>query len=145
MVNQPMIGTVPMKSALLFASVSLAAMTYLVVRLPGRWRLAAGPLAPLSMVIAGAPANVFLAGQAWVLGAELALIWGFGVWYVVTAQGLPDVSTFAQVYPACYLGVMAVFWLTTSGVPVVSVVYAVACFAGAGLVLARLYRTRVLV
>ena len=137
-----------MKSALLFASVSLAAMTYLVVRLPGRWRWVAGLLAPLSMMIAGFPASLFptdFTVQAWVLGAELAVIWVAGVWLIVTAQGLPDVSAFARFYPACYLGVMAVFWVTVSGVPIVSVVYALACFAGAGLVLARLYRTRVLV
>ncbi|KJK43269.1 hypothetical protein UK23_33900 [Lentzea aerocolonigenes] len=148
MVNQPMMGSVPMKSALLFASVSLGAMTYLVVRLPGRWRLAAGLPAPLSMVIAGSPASLFgtdVTGQAWVLGAELALIWVAGVWLIVTAQGLPDVSAFARIYPACYLGVMAVFWVTVSGVPITSVVYALTCFAGAGLVLARLYRVRVLV
>ncbi|MDT7787884.1 MAG: hypothetical protein QOF58_6303 [Pseudonocardiales bacterium] len=148
MVNQPMMGLVPMKSALLFASVSLGAMTYLVVRLPGRWRPAAGLLAPLSMMIAGLPASLFgtnVTGQAWVLGAELALIWAAGGWLVVTAQGLPDVSAFARVYPACYLGVMAVFWVTASGVPVAGLVYALACFAAAGLVLARLYRARVLV
>ncbi|MEU0881424.1 hypothetical protein ABZ345_22660 [Lentzea sp. NPDC005914] len=148
MVNQPMMGLVPMKSVLLFASVSLAAMTYLVVRLPGRWRWVAGLLAPLSMMIAGFPASLFganVTGQAWVLGAELALIWVAGGWLVVTAQGLPGTSAFARYYPACYLGVMAVFWVTTSGVPIVGLVYALACFAGAGLVLARLYRTRVLV
>ncbi len=100
------------------------------------------------MMIAGFPASLFgtdVTGQAWVLGIELALIWGAGGWLVVTAQGLPDVPAFARFYPACYLGVMAVFWVTVDGIPLPSLLYALACFAGAGLVLARLYRARVLV
>lgn len=148
LVNQPMIGSVPLKSALLFASVSLGAMTYLVVRLPGRWRWAAGLLAPLSMVVAGFPASLFgtnVTGQAWALGIELALIWAVGGWLIVTAQGSVEVSTFARWYPACYLVVMAVFWVTADLPPIASVLYALACFLGAGLVLARLYRVRVLV
>ncbi|MEV6235305.1 hypothetical protein [Lentzea sp. NPDC051838] len=148
MVNQPMVGLVPLKSALLFASVSLGALAYLVVRLPSRWRWAAGALAPLSMVVAGFPASLFgtnVTGQAWALWIELALIWVVGAWLVVTAQRLPDVSAFARWYPACYLALMAVFWVTAEGVPVASLVYALVCFAGALLVLARLYRVRVLV
>lgn len=160
-VNLPAMGSVPLKSALLFASVSLAAMTYLVVRLRGRWLLA-GLLTPLSMVVAGFPASLFgtnVTAQAWVLGFELVLIWGIGGWLVVTAQGLPEpLSPFARFYPAAYLGAMAVFWLsalpqyfgakdgvTAAGTPVGSGLYVLACFAGAGLVLARLRRAPVLV
>jgi hypothetical protein len=158
-VNQPAMGSVPLKSALLFASVSLAAMTYLVVRFRGRW-LVAGLLTPLSMVVAGFPASLStdVTVQAWVLGAELALIWGAGVWLVVTAPGSAEVPAFARFYPACYLAVMAVFWVsalpqyfaakdgvTPDGTPVGSGLYALVCFAGAGLVLARLRRAPVLV
>ena len=144
-VNQPAMGPVPLKSALLFASVSLAAMTYLVVRFRGRW-LVAGLLTPLSMVVAGFPASLFgtdITAQAWVLGFELALIWVVGGWLVLTAQGLPDIPPFARIYPACYLAVMAVFWvsaLPAQLTPLVSGLYVLACFAAAGLVLARLYR-----
>jgi hypothetical protein len=160
-VNQPAMASVPLKSALLFASVSLGAMTYLVVRLRGRWRaVVAGALTPLSMMIAGLPASLFgtnVTAQAWVLGAELALIWVAGAWFVASARGLPDepLPVFVRFYPACYLAAMAVFWLaalpqylaaengvTADGTPIGSGLYVLACFAGASLVLARLGRVR---
>ncbi|NKE59423.1 hypothetical protein FXN61_22485 [Lentzea sp. PSKA42] len=160
-VNQPAMGSVPLQSALLFASVSLGAMTYLVVRLPGRMRaVVAGALTPLTMMIAGIPSSLFgtnITAQAWVLGIELALIWGAGAWLIVSARGLPDepLPAFARFYPACYLGVMAVFWIsalpqylaaengvTADGTPIGSGLYALACFVGAGLVLMRLHRAR---
>ncbi len=82
-VNQPTLASVPMNSMLLFASVSMGAMTYLVVRLASRWSLVpsvvvAGVLTPLTMTIAGIPSGFFKGNstaQAWVLGVELALLW----------------------------------------------------------------------
>ncbi|MGW4527128.1 hypothetical protein [Amycolatopsis sp. NPDC004378] len=162
-VDQPAMASVPMTSALLFASVSMAAMTYLVVRLAGSGRLVprillAGVLTPLAMVVAGLPASLFqgnTTAQAWILGAELALVWLAGGWVVATgraATGEPA-SAFVRVYPALYLGVLAVIWvsalpayfaadhgITRDGTPVGSGPYALACFAAAGLVLAALRR-----
>lgn len=142
-VNQPAMGSVPLKSALLFASVSLAAMTYLVVRIPGRWRaLAAGVLTPFTMMIAGIPSSLAgtnITAQAWILGAELALIWVAGLWLVARAVADPP-SPFARYYPACYLAVMAVCWLVAGGKLVSSGIYALVCLAGAGFVLFKLYR-----
>jgi hypothetical protein len=174
-VNHPALASVPMNSMLLFASVSMGAMTYLVVRLTGgtaadggprRGRslvlrtLAAGVLTPPTMAIAGIPSSLFngnTTAQAWVLGIELALVWLAGAWIVVTrpegsAEPLP---AFARFYPAVYLGGMAVFWIgalpayltaedgiTSDGTPIGSGPYALACFIGAGLLLAALYRAR---
>ena len=162
-VNQPSFASVPMTSMLLFASVSLAAMTYLVVRLE-RVRLVpriliAGVLTPPTMAIAGIPSSFFdgnPAAQAWVLGIELGLVWLAGVWIVVShlrnGQAEP-LSTFARIYPAVYLGTMAVFWIsalpahlsakdgiTGDGTPIGSGLYALACFVGAGFLLAALQR-----
>jgi hypothetical protein len=112
------------------------------------------------MMVAGIPSSLAgtnVTAQAWVLGVELALIWGAGAWLVGSARGLPDepLPAFTRFYPACYLGVMAVFWIsvlprylgaqngfTADGTPIGSGLYALACFIGAGLVLARLYRVR---
>jgi hypothetical protein len=152
-VNQPALASVPMTSMLLFASVSIAAMTYLVVRLAGNGRLVprillAGVLTPLAMVIAGIPSSVFrdnTTAQAWVLGIELALVWLAGGWVIASTPRTSDepVSAFARYYPAGYLGVMAVCWLSALGpTPVGSGLYALACFVGAGLVLAALFRVR---
>jgi hypothetical protein len=170
-VNHPALASVPMTSMLLFASVSMAAMTYLVVRLTRGWRrgwplvwrtLAAGVLTPLAMAVAGIPSS--LAGtnttaRAWILGVELALVWLAGAAIVVSHLRSPDhgpgepLSAFARIYPAAYLGGMAVFWIgalpayfaahdgvTGDGTPTGSGLYALACFAGAGLLLAALYR-----
>jgi hypothetical protein len=153
MVNHPALASVPMTSMLLFASVSMAAMTYLVVRLAGNGRLAprillASVLTPLAMVVAGIPSSVFrdnTTAQAWVLGIELALVWLAGGWVIASTPRTSDepVSAFARYYPAVYLGVMAVCWLSALGIaPVGSGLYDLACFLGAGLVLAALYRVR---
>jgi hypothetical protein len=163
-VNHPALASVPMNSMLLFASVSLGAMTYLVVRLASRWPLVpsilvAGVLTPPTMAIAGIPSSLFkgnTTAQAWVLGVELALLWVVGSWIIVSHLRSADrgpVSAFARIYPAVYLGGMAVFWLsalpaylaadngiTSDGTPIGSGPYALACFAGAGLLLAVLYR-----
>ncbi len=164
-VNHPALAAVPMNSMLLFASVSMGAMTYLVVRLAGRWSLVpsilvAGVLTPPTMAIAGIPSSFFKGdstAQAWVLGVELALLWLVGTWIVVShvrsTDRAPDVSTFARYYPAVYLGGMAVIWLsalpaylgadngvTSDGTPIGSGPYALACFAGAGLLLIALHR-----
>ncbi|MGA8847854.1 MAG: hypothetical protein WB471_14660 [Nocardioides sp.] len=105
-VSHPMLASVPMTSMLLFASVSIGFLTYLVVRLvgvdgteptsrPGRsltgWALTgrtllAGVLTPLGMLVAGVPSSIFggnspnVTAQAWVLGLELALVWAAGLW-----------------------------------------------------------------
>ncbi|GAA0900690.1 hypothetical protein [Virgisporangium aurantiacum] len=160
-VNHPALASVPMTSMVLFASVSMGAMTYLVVRLAGRWRLVptvlvAGVLTPLSMAVAGLPSALFEGNdtaQAWVLGVELALLWIAGIWIVASTRDAPDVSTFARYYPAVYLGGMAVIWLgalpayvaadngvTSEGTPIGSGPYALACFAAAGLLLVALHR-----
>jgi hypothetical protein len=145
-----------MTSMLLFASVSMAAMTYLVVRLAGAGRLVplilvarillAGVLTPLAMAIAGIPSSLFrgnITAQAWVLGVELAAVWLAGGWIIATTprSGEPA-SAFARTYPAAYLAVMALFWLTAFPVDPASGRYALACFLGAGLVLVALYRVR---
>lgn len=153
-VNHPALASVPMTSMLLFASVSFGALTYLVVRLangPRRgwsltWRtLVAGVLAPPAMAIAGIPSSLFdgnTTAQAWVLGIELALVWVAGAWIIVTDRAnRPPPSAFARIYPAVYLGAMAVFWIAADGDgPAGSGPYALACFAAAGLVLVALYR-----
>ena len=153
-VNRPALASVPMTSMLLFASVSFGALTYLVVRLAGgprrgwslTWRtLVAGVLTPPAMAVAGIPSSLFdghTAAQAWILGAELALVWVAGAWIIAANRAdRPPPSAFARVYPAAYLGVLAVFWLAADGGgPAGSVPYVLACFAAAGLVLLALYR-----
>ncbi|MGW7533045.1 hypothetical protein [Amycolatopsis sp. NPDC054798] len=169
-VNHPALASVPMTSMLLFASVSMGAMTYLVVRLAGTSPrparslaprvLAAGVLTPPAMAIAGIPSSLFggdrpdPAAQAWILGAELVLIWLAGAWIVFSrAPDREPLSAFARFYPAAYLAGMAVFWIsalpsyfsahhgvTSDGTPTGSGLYALACFLGAGLLLAALYR-----
>jgi hypothetical protein len=173
-VNHPAMASVPMNSMLLFASVSMGAMTYLVVKLTGGgprrgWSLVprtlvAGVLTPPTMAIAGIPSSFFKGNstaQAWVLGIELALLWLAGTWIIVSylrsTNRAPDepMSAFARFYPAVYLGGMAVFWLsalpaylaaddgiTSDGTPIGSAPYALACFAGACLLLTALYRAR---
>ncbi|WP_406632541.1 hypothetical protein [Amycolatopsis sp. WGS_07] len=168
-VNHPALASVPMTSMLLFASVSMAGMTYLVVRFTGQRRgwplvprvLAAGILTPLTMAIAGLPASLFggddpnTTAQAWILGAELALVWLGGAWVVASQlrardRGLDEPpSAFGRYYPATYLCGMAVCWIgalpgyleardgvTSSGTPIGSGPYALACFVAAGLLLA---------
>ncbi|SFW79119.1 hypothetical protein [Amycolatopsis australiensis] len=151
-VDRPALATVPLTSMLLFASVSMAAMTYLVVRLAGHRAsvpkvLLAGVLTPFAMVVAGLPASLVqghTTAQAWILGAELALVWLAGGWVVATHRSPPEepVPAFARYYPASYLGVLAVIWLGSFPVPPASALYALACFLAAGLVLAALYRAR---
>jgi hypothetical protein len=177
LVDHPAMASVPMTSMLLFASVSMGAMTYLVVRLTGSPTadggprrgvslvlrvLVAGVLTPPTMAIAGIPSSFFSGdtnAQAWVLGVELALLWLAGGWIVVSHLRSPDrgpdepLSAFARYYPAVYLGGMAAFWIsalpayltadggiTRDGTPIGSAPYALACFAGAGLLLTALYR-----
>ncbi|GAB3388327.1 hypothetical protein [Amycolatopsis echigonensis] len=130
-VNQPALASVPMTSMLLFASVSMAAMTYLVVRFTGGrrgWRLvprilAAGVLTPFTMAVAGLPSSLFggdhpdPTAQAWVLGVELALVWLAGAGLVVAQlrsgeRGTDEpLSVFGRYYPAIYLLGMAVCWI----------------------------------
>ncbi|WP_284741437.1 hypothetical protein [Amycolatopsis sp. RTGN1] len=153
-VNHPVLASVPMTSMLLFASVSFGALTYLVVRLAGGPRrgwplvartLVAGVLTPPTMAIAGIPSSLFdgnTTAQAWILGVELALVWVAGIGIIVTNRAeRPPQSAFVRIYPAGYLGALAVFWVAADGGgPAGSVPYALACFAAAGLVLVALYR-----
>ncbi len=137
-VNHPALASVPMNSMLLFASVSLGALTYVVVRLVGSpadddgprrgwsltWRIVlAGVLAPPAMAVAGIPASLFggdtpnLTAQAWVIGIELALVWLAGGWVLIThlrrrgAEESVPMTPFARIYPVAYLVAMAVFWI----------------------------------
>lgn len=152
-VNQPALASVPMTSMLLFASVSLGAMTYLVVRLAdqrcGRSLvpriLLAGVLTPPTMAIAGIPSSFFEGNpiaEAWVLGVELALVWLTGTWIIVSHRGPGEpLSAFARFYPAVYLGGMALFWIgVLPGTPIESGLYVLTCFVAAALVLVALYR-----
>jgi hypothetical protein len=168
-VNHPMLASVPMNSMVLFASVSLGFLTFVVVRLdqlPTVVRaLVAGVLTPLAMVVASAPSSLFggdipglpqnVPAQAWVLGLELAVIWLVGGWLVVRdARGSDEqLSGFVMIYPAAFLLVHGLLWLsalpqflaagdgvTAAGTPIGSGWYVVACFAAASGLLALLYR-----
>lgn len=168
MINEPALGSVPMNSMLLFASVSFGAMTYLVVRLVGEkdgrgtltgrqigWRtVVAGAVTPFAMIIAGAPSGAFRSQpgtQQAILGTELSVVWIVGLclladaWRATRADPVPVASPlFAQTYPALYLGVHLVLWLTAlpayltatqgiteQGTPVGSLWYVVLCTVGA--------------
>jgi hypothetical protein len=147
-VNHPMFGSVPMTSMLLFASVSLAFLTYLVVRLQQLPLVArivvAGVLTPLGMVVAGIPSGAFsgnVTAQAWVLGIELALVWIVGGWFLfrdARASGEP-LNRFVAIFPAAFLIVHAVFWLS-AGTWNSASWYVLACFAASTVVLVALYR-----
>lgn len=161
-VNHPMFASVPMNSMLLFASVSLGFLTYLIVRLAAlpiaARAVVAGLLTPLGMVVAGIPSGIFggnVPAQAWVLGIELALVWIVGGWLLLRDARQPrePLTRFVQIYPAVFLAVHAVLWLaalpeflaardgiTASGTPVGSGWYVLACFAAASGVLAVLLR-----
>ena len=179
-VNHPALASVPMTSMLLFASVSFGVMTYLVVRLTGSrdaedaprrgwslgWRIVvAGVLTPPAMGLAGIPADLFggshphVRVQAWIIGIELGVVWLAGVRVLLTQarDRVPPqpMTAFARVYPAAYLGVMAVLWLTalpafldarhgitSTGTRVGSGPYTIACFVAAAAVLSLLCRRR---
>ena len=164
-VNHPALDSVPMNSMVLFASVSFGVMTYLVVRLVGSkprngwsltWRIVvAGVLSPPAMAVAGIPASFFggetpdLTAQAWVLGIELGLLWLAGAWVLIThlrrrgTDEIEPITPFARIYPAAYLAVMAAFWVVTvDDLATGSVLYSLACFVGAGALLAALYTGR---
>ncbi|RNL63756.1 hypothetical protein EFK50_08480 [Nocardioides marmoriginsengisoli] len=136
-VNHPALASVPMNSMLLFASASMGAMAFLVVRIAGSrgadggprrgwsltWRiLVAGVLTPLTMVVFGVPSAIFggdtpnLTAQAWVLGIELGLVWVAGLWILLghrRRQGDdPEPMTpFARIYPLVYLAAMVIAWI----------------------------------
>lgn len=142
-VNHPMLASVPLNSMLLFASVSLAFMTYLVVRwvgpdtqgnrngaprsglaITGR-TIAAGVLTPLGMLVAGIPSGLFggdspnITAQAWVLGVELGLVWVAGCWFLVREARQPaaaeaaPLNRFVAIFPAAFLVVHAALWLSS--------------------------------
>lgn len=148
-VNHPMFASVPMTSMLIFASVSLAFLTYLVVRLaklPLLLRaVVAGVLTPLGMVVASIPSGIFrgnIEAQAWVLGIELALVWLVGGWFLLREVRQPrhePLNRFVAIFPAAFLGVHAIFWLATGARTTVGAgLYVLACFAAGAAVLAAL-------
>jgi hypothetical protein len=177
-VNQPALASVPMNSMFLFASVSFAGLAYLVVRLAGggvgeadgaggrvgraisgfgiAWRsVVAGALAPLTMLIAGAPAGAFqghghLGVQRAIIGVELAIVWAVGLYLMVDAWRAPrtgghvPATLFARTYPPIYLAVLVALWLTAlpayfaathgvtrQGTPIGSLWYSTLCAAAA--------------
>lgn len=135
-VNHPALASVPMNSMLLFASVSMGALAFLVVKLAGSrsadgdprrgwslaWRIAAaGVLTPLTMGVFGIPSGLFggetpnITAQAWVLGIELGLVWLAGAWILVThiqrRHEYQPITPFARIYPVVYLAGMTVAWI----------------------------------
>ncbi len=141
-VNQPALASVPLNSMVLFASVSIGFLTYLVVRwvgpseegtasdsprsglsLTGRI-VAAGALTPLGMLVAGVPSSLFggdspnLTAQSWVLGIELGLVWLAGSWILLREWRSPGpdepapLNAFVAVFPVSFLVVHSVLWLT---------------------------------
>ncbi|VXC27851.1 hypothetical protein [Aeromicrobium sp. 9AM] len=93
-----------------------------------------------------------MTAQAWVLGIVLGLIWVVGAWILVThlrrGEKPEPVTPFARIYPAAYLAVMAVLWLTafpafldakdgltSDGTPIGSGLYTIACAIAASAVL----------
>ncbi len=168
-VNHPMLASVPMNSMVMFASVSLGFLTFVVVKAQ-TWSvvvraIVAGMLTPLAMVVASIPSSLFggsipglplnVAGQAWVLGIELAVVWFVGGWLVLRdARGSAEpLSRFALIYPAAFLVVHGLLWLsalpqflaakdgiTAAGTPVGSGWYVTACFAAASVVVALMFR-----
>jgi hypothetical protein len=135
-VNHPALASVPMNSMLLFASVSMGALAFLVVKLAGSrsadgdprrgwslaWRIAAaGVLTPLTMGVFGIPSGLFggetpnIPAQAWVLGIELGLVWLAGAWILVThiqrRHEYQPITPFARIYPVVYLAGMTVAWI----------------------------------
>jgi hypothetical protein len=135
-VNHPALASVPMNSMLLFASVSMGALAFLVVKLAGSrsadgdprrgwalaWRIAAaGVVTPLAMGVFGIPSGLFggetpnIPAQAWVLGIELGLVWLAGAWILVThiqrRHEYEPITPFARIYPVVYLAGMTVAWI----------------------------------
>lgn len=137
-VNHPALAAVPMNSMLIFASASMGALVYLVVRLAGSrtpdgeprtgwslsWRtILAGALTPLTMGIFGIPSGLFggddpnITAQAWILGIELGLVWLAGAWILLDrlrhrgAYDLEPLSPFVRFYPVVYLAGMTVAWV----------------------------------
>ncbi len=132
------------------------------------WRIAvAGVLTPLTMGLFGIPSGIFggetpnVTAQAWVLGVELALVWLAGAWVLFThvrrrsAYEPEPMTPFARIYPVVYLAGMTVAWLgalpafldatgglTSDGTPIGSGWYTLACYLGAGAVLAVLHTGR---
>lgn len=137
-VNQPSFASVPMTSMLLFASVSIGFLTYLVVRLVGPQgrdappsglsltgrTVLAGVLTPLGMLVAGIPSSIFggdspnVTAQAWVLGVELGLLWIAGLWILAREWRAPSpadpiaLNGFVVTFSGAFLAAHAVFWLT---------------------------------
>ena len=137
-VNHPMLASVPLNSMVLFASVSIGFLTYLVVRFVGvegtesprrsggsiaLRAVAAGALTPLGMLVAGIPSSLFggdspnITAQAWILGIELGLVWLAGAWFLLREWRSPGpaepapLNTFVAVFPLAYVVVHSLLWL----------------------------------
>lgn len=127
--------------------------------------VAAGVLTPLGMAVASIPSGVAggdepnITAQAWVLGIELALVWLAGIWILAQVARAPrdgeSLPAFTAIFPMAYLVVHGVLWLTalpeflaaedgitSSGTPIGSGWYVLACFVAATAVLTLLYRVR---
>lgn len=130
------------------------------------WRtVLAGALAPLGMVVGNAPSAVFggetanVTAQTLVITIELIALWTAGIvllvaqWRSNRRAGAPGLATadsaFLRVFPAAFLVVHAVLWVsalpelsasvngyTAGGTPVGNVPYVLGCFVAATLALA---------
>ncbi|CAN5234930.1 hypothetical protein BH09ACT12_BH09ACT12_04910 [soil metagenome] len=141
-VSHPMFASVPMTSMLLFASVSIGFLTYLVVRLVGPGgadrsqttprsgrsiagrAVVAGVLTPLGMLVGGIPSSLFggdspnVSAHATIVGIELGLVWVAGAWILAREWRSPPVahqplSRFVVIFPLAYLVGHAIFWLAS--------------------------------
>jgi hypothetical protein len=144
--NRPLLASVPLNSMWIFAAVSFGALTYLVVRLVGvpTWRgrrprrfslvwrtVLAGVLAPVAMVVASVPTNLFggaqpnVAAQTVVLVVELAALWLVGAFLLLrqlqrnraTTGTEPadeaDATGYLRAFPIIYLLGLAALWLAS--------------------------------
>jgi hypothetical protein len=182
--NHPLLASVPLNSMWIFAAVSFGALTYLVVRFVGVptwrgrrphglslvWRTAlAGVLAPVAMVVASVPTNLFggaqpnVSAQTVVLAVELAALWLAGAFLLLrqlqrnrAGTGPADAAEptgYLRIFPIVYLLGLAVMWLaslpayfaasggiTSAGTPIGNLPYVVLCFAWAAVSLVSALR-----
>ncbi len=175
-VNHPLLESVPMNSIVLFASVSFGAIAYLVVKLIGEpvWSgrrlrarsliprlVVAGALAPIAMAVASVPSAIFggddpnTSAQAIVLTVEIVVLWIVGgtflirQWLQRRSETEPPIDAFVRIYPAMYLLVFAVLWvsalpafigahdgMTSDGTPIGNWPYTLLCFLASGVCIA---------
>ncbi|MDL4816318.1 hypothetical protein [Actinomadura opuntiae] len=133
------------------------------------WRtVVAGAVTPLAMIVASAPSGAFRGDdqvgiQRAVLSVELAAVWIAGLylfadaWRAARADKIAPVESplFVRTYPATYLGVLVVLWLTAlpayfastggvteQGTPIGSLWYAALCTVAAAGLIAAVLRVR---